>query len=265
MINAINNTSVLSTLRSLHQNQQSLNTSLLRLATGKRINSGKDDPAGLIASELLAAEIKVLEAETRSLERSRSNAAIVDGSMTEISSMLIDLKGLVVQSANSGAMSDAEIAANQMQIDNIVGSIQRFTGQTLESLDGVNLPDGGNEVIDTDLANAAAALQGVTSGGPNDLNSGNFDAAFLAIDTAITNVVTARGNVGTYQKYNIEPTIRSNNITIENLTSSRSVIADADFAMEMANLKQFQILVAANIKSLKIAQSVSNSILDLFA
>lgn len=265
MISAINNTSVLSALRSLQKNQQGLNTSLLRLATGKRINSGKDDPAGLIASELLAADIKVLEAQTRGLERSRSNANVVDGSMTEISSMLIDLKGLIVASANSGAMSDAEIQANQMQIDNIVGSIQRFTGQTLDSLDGISLPDGGNAAIETDLTDAAAALQGVTSGGPNDLASGNFDAAFLAIDTAITNVVTARGSVGTYQRYNIEPTIRSNNITIENLVSSRSVIADADFAKEIASLKQFQILVAANMQSLKIAQSMSNSILDLFA
>lgn len=265
MVNAINNTSVLSAIRSLHKNQQGLNTALHRLSTGRKINSGKDNPAGLISSERLSAEIKVLEAQTRSLQRVNSNANIVDGNLSQLSGLMTDLKGLVVASANAGAMTSGEVQANQMQIDSIVATIQRFTGQSLTSLDGVNLPNDGNATLDADLSGAAASLQSITSGGANDLASGNYDAAFSVIDTSLTNVVNARGTVGTYQKYDVQSAITQNQITRENLIASRSIIVDTDFAVETANRNKFQILVTANIMSLKIAQQQSNSILDLLA
>ena len=264
MISAINNTSVLSAIRTLHKNQQGLYTALERLSTGKKINSGKDNPAGLIVSERLKSEIRVLEAQTNSLRRVNSNATILDGNLSQLSGLMTDLKGLVASSANSGAMSPAEIQANQMQIDSIVNTIQRFSGDAQASLDGVNLPNDGNAQINTDLSNSAAALQAITSGGANDMASGNFNDAYDAIDSAMTDVLNARGAVGTYQKYDVQSSINQNMVTYENLTASLSVIADADFAVETAKLQQFKILMNANMMALKIGQNQIASILDLF-
>jgi len=128
----------------LRKNFYEQNEILKRLATGRRINSGKDDPAGLIAATHLEAAIAALDAESRAIQRVNANANIADGHASQLSTMMSDLRGLVVASANSGALSDAEIAANQMQIDSLAAGIQRFAQDAIGSLDGISLPDGGH-------------------------------------------------------------------------------------------------------------------------
>ncbi|MDR0869871.1 MAG: hypothetical protein LBN39_03680 [Planctomycetaceae bacterium] len=113
---------------------------LTRLSTGLRINSGKDDPAGLIASELLKSDITGTTKAITNTQRANSLIATADSSLGQVSSLLNDIKGLVVEAANTGAMSDAQIAANQLQIDASLESIDRiartatYAGQKL--LDG---------------------------------------------------------------------------------------------------------------------------------
>ncbi len=264
MISAINNSSALGALFRLSSNQRSLNTSLERLATGRRINSGKDDPAGLIASERLSAEIKALEAQSRSFERTYSNANIADGYTSQLSGLASELKGLAVASANSGALSSEEVAAYQLQADNIVASIERFTGSAITSLEGVSLPDDGNAQVQAQLEAARASAQSVRSGGANDFRSGNFEAAITAIDSAISDITTSRGTIGAYQKYTLEPQLRSNEVALVNLSESRSRIADTDYATETSNLARAEVLTAASVKLLKIAQNQTGTILDLF-
>ncbi len=249
----------------LNRNQNDLNRSLRNLSTGRKINSGKDGPAALIAAERLSAEIKALEAESRTIERLNSNATVTDGHTAQLSSLMGELKGLVVSSANSGAMSDGEIAANQLQIDSIVSSIERITGGAISSLDRVNLPDGGNAAVESQLAAARTSVQSLKSGAANSLSSGNFEAALNAIDSAQTGVNTARGTVGAYQKNTLQPQLRSNEVAVINLTESRSRIVDTDFAVETSNLARAKTLSAASIKVLKIAQDQAGSILDLLA
>ena len=142
---------------------------MTRLSTGKRINSGKDDPAGLISSERLAMELKALEAESRSLSRQDSNARIADGNMSQLSGMMSELNGLVVAGANQAGMSDAEIQANQMEIDSLASSIRRFTSDAQTSLEGVDLADGGNATVSAALSSAQAAVNTLVSGGANSL------------------------------------------------------------------------------------------------
>lgn len=265
MISAISNVNTLSALFALQRTQASMNTVLQRLSTGRRINSGRDDPAGLIASERLASEIRSLEVQNRASARADSNAAIAEGNAAELSTMFSDLNGLVLASANQAGMSDAEIAANQMQIDNTVASIQRFHGNSVSSLDGINMPNGGNAAVTALYDNALAAAVSVRSGGANDLASGNFAAAQTAISAASTDVASARGRIGGYQKDVIGPQIRSNQVAIENLTASRSRIVDTDFAEEMSNFVRNKILLTAGFKTLKIAQQQTKSVLDLLA
>ena len=265
MISAVSNSAVLSARFALNRNQAAQNGVLQRLATGKKINSGKDGPAALICAERLAAEIKALEAESESLRRMDANAAIADGRTQQLSSLMSDLNGLVVASANQAGMSDAEIAANQLQIDSIVSSIQRITGESVSSLEGIDLPDGGNAELEGLLNGAAAAVASLASGGANSLSSGNFEAAQQAIKGAIQDVATVRGTIGAYQKNTLEPRLNSNQVAIENLMDSKSRISDTDFALETSNLSRLNVLTATSAKVLKIAQQQSERVLSLLA
>jgi flagellin len=126
------NTNVASLIaqRGLAQSQQALSTSLERLSTGLRINTGEDDPAGLIASDGLKSEIAGINEGISNSQQASNVISTAEGALNEISSLLLTIKGLVVQSANSGALSPDEIAANQLQVDSAVQSITRISNTT---------------------------------------------------------------------------------------------------------------------------------------
>ena len=108
----------------------SLETSLQRLSTGYRINSGKDDPAGLIASEVLRSEIAGIKQGITNTERANMMVATADSAMNEISNLLNDIRGLISEAANTGAMSDDMIKANQLQVDASLEAIDRIAAST---------------------------------------------------------------------------------------------------------------------------------------
>ena len=95
---------------SLAKSQASLSTSLQRLSTGLRINSGADDPAGLIASQDLKSEIGGIQQAVNNSAQATNVITTADGALTEVSSLLNDINGLVVESANSGALSQSATA-----------------------------------------------------------------------------------------------------------------------------------------------------------
>ena len=138
---------------SLAQNQSSLNTTLQRLSTGLRINSGADDPAGLIASQSLKSEIAGINQAVNNSSRASNVLATADGALSEVSSLLDSIKGLVVASANSGALSPAEIAANQLQVDSAVQSITRIANTT--TFDGLNLLNGSLDYVTSGVTSTA--------------------------------------------------------------------------------------------------------------
>ncbi|MCL2330838.1 MAG: flagellin, partial [Phycisphaerae bacterium] len=116
--------------RALRQNQQSLQLSLERLSTGLRINRGADDPAGLMNSEKLRADISSTNKAISNSQRASNFIATSEGALNEISSLLIDMQGLIIQAANDAAMSDEEKKANQLQIDSAIDAITRIANST---------------------------------------------------------------------------------------------------------------------------------------
>ena len=134
------NVSSLIGARILNTNNADMNTSLVRLSTGVRINAGKDDPAGLIASENLRKQIRGTEAAVKNAERAGTIVATAEGALNEVSSMLIELQGLLTEAANTGGMSDEEVDANQMQVDSIVNTIERIANST--EFEGMKLLNG---------------------------------------------------------------------------------------------------------------------------
>lgn len=129
----------------LSQNNADLQTALTRLSTGLRINTGKDDPAGLIASEALRSDITGINKAISNTRRAVQMIATADSSLGQVSSLLNDIRGLIVEAANRGAISDDEIAANQLQIDSSLDAINRIAQTT--TFQGRKLLDGSLDFI----------------------------------------------------------------------------------------------------------------------
>lgn len=153
------NTNVMSLIgqRVLGANNNTLGSSLERLSTGLRINRGKDDPAGLIASQNLRAEMKGLGQAIENAERADQVVNITEGGLGEISSLLNELQALVTQSANSGGLSNEEKQANQLQIDSILQTIDRIAGAT--AFQGKKLLNGNLDYQTTNISDEIGAFK----------------------------------------------------------------------------------------------------------
>ena len=114
----------------LRRNQDDMNVRLERLATGLRINRGKDDPAGLIVSETLRKEARSIEQAIANSDRAINIISTTEGALNEVSALLLDVRSLIQATANTGALSDDEIQANQQEIDSILTSIDRIANTT---------------------------------------------------------------------------------------------------------------------------------------
>ncbi|QDU81764.1 B-type flagellin [Polystyrenella longa] len=141
-------------LRSLNKANDLLGTSLTRLSTGLQINSGKDNPAGLIAGETLRAQITTIEQSIKNSNRANNVLSTADSAIGEISGLLNQVRGLVQEGLNDGALSDEEISANQLQIDAALSAINRISANT--TFAGSKLIDG-SKGFTTQLSTADAA------------------------------------------------------------------------------------------------------------
>lgn len=119
---------------------QELEIRLNRLSTGLRINRGADDPAGLIVSERLRSDLRGADQGIKNSERASSVIATSEGALSEVSDLLNSIRALIVESANSGAISPEERRANQLQIDSAIDSITRIANTA--SFGGLKLLNG---------------------------------------------------------------------------------------------------------------------------
>ncbi|RMF81892.1 MAG: flagellin [Planctomycetota bacterium] len=116
--------------RVFNAQNRGLSESLTRLSTGLRINTGKDDPAGLIASEALRTEKVAIGAAITNVSRANNVVSTAEGGLDEINKLLTELEDLVDRSANVDGISEDERDANQLQIDAIIDSINRIANST---------------------------------------------------------------------------------------------------------------------------------------
>src|SRR3954447_10748394 len=226
------NVSSLIAQRVLRRNNDQLNTSLQRLSTGLKINTGADNPAGLIASENLRAEKAGITQAVDNANRASNIVGTAEGGLSEVSSLLTELQSLVGQSANTGGLSKEEIAANQLQVDSILSTVNRIaqstsfqgkkllngnydyttSGVTSTSFDNVRVnaarvPDGGSVNVVVQVT-ASAQTGNITYGGGNLTdnvtieiagNTGTEQLSFAsgtavsAIAAAVNAVTTATG------------------------------------------------------------------------
>ncbi|MBL8746711.1 MAG: flagellin [Phycisphaerae bacterium] len=162
--------------RVLGANNKSLSTSLERLSTGLRITRGKDDPAGLIASQNLRAEKSSLNQAISNAERADQVVNIAEGGLDEVSSLLGDLQTLITQTANEQGLSREEKEANQLQIDSIIQTIDRVASST--SFQGTKLLNGNFDFSTTGVHSNVQSFK---------VNSAKIDfGGSRAVDVVVT-------------------------------------------------------------------------------
>jgi flagellin len=266
------NTNVLSmnAQRNLNASQTSLATSVQRLSSGLRINSAKDDAAGLAISERMNAQIRGMNVAIRNANDGVSLAQTAEGAIGQVSNMLQRMRELAVQSANatnsSGDRSNLNSEYQQLASEitrtitntkfNDTAILATATAQVFQV--GANNGDTVS-ITPTDLS-ANTNITAVTGG---DLTSAaNANTALTKIDLALTDVNTARATYGAVNA-RFESIIATLQVSSENLAASRGRIVDADFAQETANLSRTQILQQAGSAMVAQANGLPQQVLLL--
>lgn len=174
----------------LSRSTTDLGTRLQRLSTGLRINRGADDPAGLIVSERLRSELRGLDQAIDNSERASSVIATTEGYLAEVADLLNSIKGLIVEAANTGGLSQEEIEANQLQIDSAIESITRISNTA--SFAGLQLLNGSLEYLTSGIASSAIA--GATIYGAQFGNNTSVPVQVEVISSAQTAALFLSGN-----------------------------------------------------------------------
>ena len=198
------NVSSLTAQNRLQRTNNDLQTSLTRLSTGLRINSGKDDPAGLIASEALRSDITSINKALTNTNRANQIIGTADSALGQVSSLLNDIRGLVVEAANNGGLSENEIAANQLQVDSSLEAINRISQTT--TFQGRRLLDGSLDFItNVGEVNTVSDLR-IDSANLGSTGSATVDVNISAAATqgqivVGTDAFTAAANANTQLKF----------------------------------------------------------------
>jgi flagellin len=294
------NISSLNAQRQLTNSGSTLDTAFERLSSGLRINSAKDDAAGLQISNRLTGQINGLTQGNRNANDGVSIAQTAEGALDEMTNMYQRIRTLAGQAAN-GSNSASDRAALQLEMRSLGEEINRIAGDT--SFGGTNLLDGSfnaqfqvganaNQVISmtmtsvtsfdgssvsvssfavSDLAAAASAVTGTGSGAATafvNANSLSFSSVgeaqdiLSAVDGMLGAIDAKRAELGAVQN-RFSSTIRNQSNIIENLSSARSRIQDADFATETAKLTKAQILQQASSTILSQANQRPQAALSL--
>jgi len=185
------NVSSLVAQNTLGRSNADLNQALTRLSTGLRINTGKDDPAGLIASENLRSDITSIRRAIGNTDRANQVIATADSALGQVSSLLNDIRGLITESANTGALSDEQIAANQLQLDSSLDALNRIAQTT--TFQGRRLLDGSLDFI----TNAGTNFGNISDLQIDQANLGATGSVAVDIDvsTAATQATVAISSV----------------------------------------------------------------------
>jgi len=202
------NVSSLIAQRVLKRNNESLNTSLQRLSTGLKINTGADNPAGLIASENLKSEQAGITQAIDNAGRANNIIGTAEGGLGEVSNLLTQLQSLVNQSANTGGLSHEENDANQLQVDSILQTINRLSQAT--SFQGIKLLNGNfsyttsginSTQFDNVQINSARIPDGATVNVVVQVTASAQTGAITYSNGTLTSGVTLEiaGNAGTEQ------------------------------------------------------------------
>ncbi len=270
------NISALNTQRQLTKSSTALNQAMERLSSGMRINSAKDDAAGLAIANGMTSQIRGMTVAIRNANDGISTAQTAEAGMGVLTDTLQRMRDLAVQSANEGSVTTADRQKLQNEFNQLNNELSRiitnteFNGKKIlnGSLSGgVIFQVGPNTAADNqisiDITNLSTTISNVTAAsiGSNATNA-NILSAIDSIDSAIKGIDQARSRLGAVQN-RFTRTIANLQASIENQSAARSRIMDADFATETAALSRAQILRQAGTAMMAQANQKSQNVLSL--
>lgn len=282
------NTNVMSlnAQRNTAQNSISLSTTMARLSSGLRVNSSKDDAAGLAIADRMNTQVRGMNVAIRNANDGISLAQVAEGGLSSMSEMLQRMRELAVQATNStntmGASGDIAKLNNEygqlaQELSRMLSATQFNTQAILNGTANFSFQIGANAAADnriiisaSDISLAAGAASAnftaVASGGAAsalNLTSNVGNSALLSsLDDALSLVNDRRATLGAVQS-RFENTIAYLQASVENQSAARGRIMDADFAAETANLSRTQILQQAGTAMIAQANQIPQQVLQL--
>ncbi|MEO6277112.1 flagellin [Roseateles sp.] len=270
--------------RNVSNSQASLATSLQRLSSGLRVNSAKDDAAGLAISERLNAQVRGSNVAIRNANDGISLSQTAEGALAKVTDSLQRMRELAVQARNATNTSadkdslDKEFGELSKEIQRVLGGTT-FNGRAILSTDsgtqtfqvGANVTS--NDRIDVVTTNMTTSADITTVAGTDNTGAGRavidntavgttIDTVISNIDTAINTVSSERANLGAAQN-RMDQVISNLQISVENQSAAKSRITDADFAQETANLSRASILQQAGNAMIAQANQIPSQVLSL--
>ncbi len=260
---AVINTNIasLNTQRNLSASQGALNTSLQRLSSGLRVNSAKDDAAGLSIATRMDAQVRGMNVAIRNSNDAISFAQTAEGGLSKQTDALQRMRELAVQSSNGTNTAadrtnlDAEFTQLTAEVTRL-GTATKFNGSSVFGA-AVTYQVGADT---SDTIAVAAVTAGTISGSVTSAAAAT--TAITSIDTALDAINTTRATLGAVQN-RFESVVSNLQIASENQSAAKSRIMDADFAAETAKLTRGQILQQAGTAMLAQANSLPNGVLAL--
>ena len=280
------NLASLNAQRNLSTSQSSLATSMQRLSSGMRVNSAKDDAAGLAIAERMQSQVRGMNVAIRNANDGISMAQTAEGAMGKVAESLQRMRELAVQSAN-----DTNSASDKDSLDQEFGELAKEIQRVLSgtSFNSKNiLGDGGgmdysfqvganttehdtitiatpNLTEDDDILAVAGSADGTSTDRASiagDVEAADIRLVMDAIDLAINKINSERAIMGASQS-RFESVIGNLQISVENQSAARSRIMDTDFAQETANLSRAQILQQAGNAMVAQANALPQQVLKL--
>ena len=273
------NVASLNAQRSTAANSASLATTMARLSSGLRVNSAKDDAAGLAIADRMNTQVRGMNVAIRNAGDGISMAQVAEGGLSGINDMLQRMRELAVQASNSTNQSsdigklDKEYQELGKEVSRMLKATQ-FNGESiLEATSDFSFQIGANTgtesqiVVDSAMLNVSTGnLKEVVAAGTNSAldtaAASSNTAAIDALDKALTVVNDARANLGAVQS-RFENTVSYLRNAVENQSAARGRIMDADFASETANLSRTQILQQAGTAMIAQANQLPQGVLSL--
>lgn len=262
MASVINtNLASLNAQRNLNASQSSLNTSIQRLSSGLRINSAKDDAAGLAIATRMDSQVRGMDVATRNANDAISFLQTAEGGLSSATDSLQRMRELAVQAANgsysSGDRANLDTEFTQLKDElTRLSTATKFNGQAAFGT-GYNFQIGADSGDTISVSSvAAASLSGSLS------TADAASDAITAIDAQLTTVNTNRATLGAYQN-RFASVVTNLGVASENMSASKSRITDADFASETAKMTRAQILQQAGTAMLAQANQLPNQVMTL--
>ena len=246
-----------------------LATAMERLSSGKRINSGKDDAAGLAISTRMDANVRGFTQAIRNANDGISLAQTAEGALSETSNILVRMRELAVQSAN-GTLAASDRTSVQAEVTQLMGQVGDIATRT--SFNGTSLLNSASTSISVQTGvktgeTVAIAIGDMTATGLGvaavDLStSAGASTALGLLDTAINTVATQRANLGAAQN-RLDSTVNNLTSSVTNLSASKSRIEDTDYSVETTKLAAAQILSQASTAMLAQANQSQQGVMNL--